>query len=58
MSTMDKKAKKRIEVLRKRIDKLQLLLKGAKEQMDDPNEVVKLEADLAEAKAEMARLKN
>ncbi len=55
---MDKKAKKRIEVLRKRIDKLQLLLKGAKEQMDDPDEVVKLESDLAEAKAEITRLKS
>lgn len=55
---MDKKAKKRIEVLHKRIDKLQLLLKGAKEQLDDPDEVIKLETDLAEAKAEISRLKN
>jgi len=54
---MDKKAKKKVEVLHKRIDKLQRLLKGAKEQMDDPDEVVKLESDLAEAKAEITRLK-
>jgi peptidoglycan hydrolase CwlO-like protein len=55
---MDKKSKKKIDVLRKRIEKLQRLLHDAKEQMDDPGEVDKLEAALAESKAEIARLKS
>ena len=54
---MDKKTKKKIEVLRKRIEKIQRLLHDAKEQMDDPGEVDRLEATLAETKAEIARLK-
>jgi hypothetical protein len=53
---MDKKAKKRIEVLRKRIADLQPRLAGAKKQMDEPDEVRKLEADLAAAQDEIAKL--
>jgi predicted nucleic acid-binding Zn-ribbon protein len=53
---MDKKAKKRIEVLRKRIADLQPRLAGAKKQMDEPEEVRKLEADLAAAQDEIAKL--
>ncbi len=56
--TMDKKSKKKIDVLRKRIEKMQRLLHDAKEQMDDPAEVDQLEASLAEAKVEIARLKS
>jgi hypothetical protein len=55
---MNKKSKKKLDVLRKRIEKLQLALKGAKEQLDDPDEVVKLEADLAAAMAEVSKLKS
>jgi hypothetical protein len=54
---MDKKAKKRVEVLRKKLEHLQQLLNGAKQQMDDPQEVRQLEADIAAARAEMAKLK-
>lgn len=54
---MDKKAKKRVEVLRKKVDKMQQLLNCAKEQMDDPEEVAQLEKDIAEAKAEIHKLK-
>jgi predicted nucleic acid-binding Zn-ribbon protein len=53
---MDKKAKKRIEVLRKRIADLQPRLAGAKKQMDEPEEVRKLETDLAAAQDEIAKL--
>ncbi len=53
---MDKKAKKRIEVLRKRITELQPRLAGAKKQMDEPDEVRKLETELAAAQAEIAKL--
>lgn len=54
---MDKKAKKKVGVLRKRIEKLQVLLGCAKQQMDDPSEVEKLQADIDAAKAEITRLK-
>ncbi len=54
---MDKKAQKRIKILRKKITELQPRLAGAKKQMDDPDEVRKLEADLAAAQAELEQLK-
>ena len=54
---MDKKAKKKVEVLRKRVDKLQVLLKGATEQMDDPGEVDRLRSELEEARTEISKLK-
>ncbi|MGD9632630.1 MAG: hypothetical protein AB7G28_07780 [Pirellulales bacterium] len=53
---MDKKAKKRIEVLRKKISELQPRLAGARKQMDEPEEVRKLEAELSAAQAEIAKL--
>ena len=40
---MDKKAKKRIELLRKKVQDLQPRLAGAKQQMDDPHEVEQFE---------------
>ena len=55
--SMDKKAKKKVEVLRKRIEKMQILLQCAKEQMDDPSEVEQLQSDIEQAKAEITRLK-
>lgn len=55
---MDKKSQKRIEVLRKKIAELQPRLAGAKKQMDDPDEVRRLEADLASAQAEIEKLKS
>lgn len=54
---MDKKAKKRIEVLRKKVTHLQQQLSGAREQMDDPREVQQLEASIAEAQQEIEKLK-
>jgi peptidoglycan hydrolase CwlO-like protein len=53
---MDKKAKKRIEVLRKKIADLQPRLAGAKKQMDEPDEVRRLETEIAAAQSEIARL--
>ena len=55
---MDKKAEKRIAVLRKKISELQPRLAGARKQMDDPDEVRKLEAELAAAQAEIEKLKS
>lgn len=54
---MDKKAKKRIEVLRKKITQLQQQLAGAKQQMDDPDEVRQYETQIADAQAEIEKLK-
>lgn len=54
---MDKKQKKRAEVLQQKIAKLQQQLAGAKKQPDDPAEVPRLEQELAAAHAELHKLK-
>jgi DNA-binding FrmR family transcriptional regulator len=54
---MDKKAKKRIDVLNTRITTLRQQLAGARRQMDDPQEVKNLETQLAAAEAELAKVK-
>lgn len=54
---MDKKHKKRLEVLHQKIAKLQQLLAGAKKQPDDPADVPRLEKELAAAHAELVALK-
>jgi predicted nucleic acid-binding Zn-ribbon protein len=54
---MDKKAKKRIEVLRKKISDLQPRIAGARKQNDNPEELRKWEAELAAAQAELDKLK-
>jgi len=54
---MDKKEKKRLDVLQQKIAKLQQLLTGAKKQPDDPAEVPRLDKELAAAHAELAALK-
>ena len=51
-----KKAKKKQDVLRQRLQKLQQQLAGARKQMDDPAEVKRLEADIAAAKTELDKL--
>ena len=55
---MDKKEKKRMEVLHQKIAKLQQQLAGAKQQPDDPAEVPRLEKELAATHAELSRLKS
>ena len=56
-TNMDKKAKKRIDVLQPKLQKLRMQLAGAKKQMDDPDEVRRLEAELSSAQAEIEKLK-
>ncbi len=51
------KAKKRLEVLKKRREKLQLQLSGATRQADDPGEPERIRAELQAVEAEMAKLK-
>lgn len=53
---MDKKAKKKSDVLHQRLTKLRQQLAGAKKQMDDIEEVRRLEMDIAAAKAELKKL--
>jgi len=55
---MDKKAKKKIDVLRTRLQKLEQQLAGSRKQMDDPADVARLEKEVASAKAELEKLKN
>ncbi|MCH2115035.1 MAG: DUF724 domain-containing protein [Pirellulales bacterium] len=54
---MDKKAKKKVEVLRKKISQLQQQLAGAKQQPDDPDEPARLQAEIDGLKDEMQQLK-
>ncbi len=54
---MDKKTKKRLEVLRQKQEKQQVLLKAARAQTDEPGEVEKIESELESIKAEIAELR-
>jgi peptidoglycan hydrolase CwlO-like protein len=55
---MDKKVKKRIDLLQKKVNELQPRLAGARKQMDDPGEVAQLERELAAAQQEIEKLKS
>ncbi len=54
---MDRKAKKRIQVINKRLVTLRQQLKGAKAQTDEDTEIVRLEREIAAAEEELGRLK-
>lgn len=54
---MDKKAKKRIDLLNQKLQKLRQQLAGAKKQLDDPADVKRLEAEIATAEGELRELK-
>jgi hypothetical protein len=54
---VDKKAKKRIEVLQQKLQKLRQQLAGAKQQPDDPGDIIRLEKEIAAAEAELHALK-
>ena len=54
---MDKKTKKKIDVIRQRKQKLQKQLAGAKQQDDEPGEVERLEQQIADCDAEVEKLK-
>ena len=55
---MDKKAKKRVEVLKQRLQKLRQQLAGARQQPDEPDDIRRLEKEIAEAEAELTKLKD
>jgi len=54
---MDKKAKKKIQALNQRIQKLRQQLAGARTQADEPSEIVALEQQIADAEAQVSKLK-
>jgi len=54
---MDKKAKKRIDLLHQRLTKLRQQLAGSRQQPDDPDEPQRLEKEIAAAEAELAKIK-
>lgn len=55
---MDKKQKKRLDVLRKKLDKYNKLLGFAKQQNDDPEEIPNLEAEIQKIKDEIESIKS
>lgn len=54
---MDKKSKKRLELINKKLQLLRQKHAGAKQQDDEPGELERLEREIAEAEAEVKRLK-
>jgi len=54
---MDKKAQKKLDALQKRIQNLKKQLAGAKKQMDDPAELKSLGKQLADAEADLAKIR-
>ncbi len=55
--TMDKKAKKRHDVIKKKLEQLRPRLAGAKQQADDPSEISDLQNEIAKLEAEALGLK-
>ncbi|HEX3658180.1 MAG TPA: hypothetical protein VHV55_20495 [Pirellulales bacterium] len=54
---MDKKIKHKIDVLNQRLQKLRQQLAGARKQTDEPDEVSRLERELATVTEEVEKLK-
>lgn len=54
---MDKKAKKRYDVIKKKLDQLRQQLAGAKQQPDDPDEAIQLQAEIGRLEAEATSLR-
>lgn len=54
---MDKKLKKKVDTLNQRIQRLRQQLAGAKKQRDDSGEAASLAQQIADAEAEILRLK-
>lgn len=55
--SLSKKHKKQIDIHRQKLTKLRQQLAGAKQQMDDPADVVRLEKEIAEHEAAIEKLK-
>ena len=55
---MDKKAKKKIDILQQRLQKMRQQLAGAKQQADEPDEVQRIEQEISRTLAEIEKLKS
>jgi uncharacterized coiled-coil DUF342 family protein len=55
---MDKKHKKKLDVIHQRLQHLRQQLAGAKKQQDEPGEVERLQREIAALEAEAEKLKN
>jgi hypothetical protein len=53
--SLNKKQKKQVEVEKKKLAQLQLQLSGAKQQLDDPEEVKRLQEEIAACHARMQK---
>lgn len=54
---LNKKQKKQIETARNKIQKLQVLLKAARNQPDDPEDAPRLEGQIKDLETEIAKIK-
>ncbi len=54
---MDKKSKKRLEVINKKLQTLRPRLAGSRQQADDPDELKQLEDEISKLVAEAAEIK-
>jgi len=55
---MDKKTKKKLETARQRLQKLRQQLAGVKKQQDEPDEVERLQKEMASVEAQIEKLKS
>jgi hypothetical protein len=55
---LNKKQKKQIEAAKNKIQRTQQLLNAARTQPDDPEDVPRLEAQIAELQAEIEKIRN
>jgi hypothetical protein len=56
--SLDKKQKKQLDLDQKKLAQLRLQLSGAKKQLDDPDEVRRLEQEIATTQARVNKLKD
>ena len=56
--SLNRKQKKQIEAAKNRMQRLQHLLSAAKNQPDDPDEIPRLEAQIAEVRQEIEKIRN
>jgi len=54
----NRKQKKQIEAAKNKIQRLRELLRGAKNQPDDPQEIPRLEGQIAELQSEIEKIRN
>ena len=54
--TLNKKQKKQVDVAHKKLAQLRLQLSGAKKQCDDPQEIPRLEREIADVTAQLQKI--